>query len=177
MPAALVPVRFRARLRSVFSKELSMIHHELSQWPLVISVSSGLQTLESMHAFTDDWNRWLDRGERFASLRVFADADALVHPEGSAQSAKQWLQARGADIRRHMIGMASVVPADQYEKIRKMNVEKLFGVSASTFADADDALVWLGERVMVPGGLPFDLAAVRAAIRSARAAAAVSRGH
>jgi hypothetical protein len=29
----------------------------------------------------------------------------------------------------------------------------------------------------VPGGLPFDLAAVRAAIRSARAAAAVSRGH
>lgn len=147
-----------------------MIHHELSQWPLVISVSAGLQTLEDMRAFTDDWNRWLDRGEPFASLRVFADADALVHPEGSAQSAKQWLQERGADIRSHMMGMASVVPADQYEKMRKMNVEKLFGVPASTFADADDALVWLGERVMEPRGLRFDLAAVRAAIRSARAA-------
>ena len=114
-----------------------MIHHELSQWPLVISVSAGLQTIEGMRAFTDDWNRWLDRGEPFASLRVFADADALVHPEGSAQSAKQWLQERGADIRRHMMGMASVVPADQYEKMRKMDVEKLFGVPASTFADAD----------------------------------------
>jgi hypothetical protein len=55
-----------------------------------------------------------------------------------------------------------------------MNVEKLFGVPASIFADADDALVWLGERVMAPRGLPFDLAAVRAAIRSARLAAAVS---
>lgn len=174
MPAALVPVRFRARLHSIFTKEFSMIHHELSQWPLVISVSSGLQTLESMQAFTEDWNRWLDRGEPFASLRVFADADALVHPEGSAQSAKQWLQERGADIRRHMMGMASVVPADQYDKIRKMNVEKLFGVPASTFADADDALVWLGERVMTPRGLSFDLAAVRAAIGAARAAAATT---
>jgi hypothetical protein len=174
MPAAYVPVRFRARLRSIFSKELFMTHHELSQWPLVISVTAGLQTLEGMQAFTEDWNRWLDRGEPFVSLRVFADADALVHPEGSAQSARQWLQERGADIRRHMMGMASVVPADQYEKMRKMNVEKLFGVPASIFADADDALVWLGERVMAPRGLPFDLAAVRAAIRSARLAAAVS---
>jgi hypothetical protein len=174
MPAAYVPVRFRARLRSIFSKELFMTHHELSQWPLVISVSAGLQTLEGMQAFTEDWNRWLDRGEPFASLRVFADADALAHPEGSAQSARQWLQERGADIRSHMMGMASVVPADQYEKMRKMNVEKLFCVPASIFADADDALVWLGERVMAPRGLPFDLAAVRAAIRSARLAAAVS---
>lgn len=151
-----------------------MIHHELSQWPLVISVTAGLQTLEGMQAFTEDWSRWLGRGEPFASLRVFADADALVHPEGSAQSARQWLQERGADIRSHMMGMASVVPADQYEKMRKMNVEKLFGVPASIFADADDALVWLGERVMAPRSLPFDLAAVRAAIRSARLAAAVS---
>ena len=144
-----------------------MIHHEFSQWPLVISVSAGLQTIEAMQAFTDDWNRWLDRGEPFASLRVFADADALVHPEGSAQNAKQWLQERGADIRRHMMGMASVVPADQYEKMRKMNVEKLFGVPAGIFADTDDALVWLGERVMAPRGLSFDLPAVRSAIRSA----------
>ncbi|RSZ34377.1 MULTISPECIES: hypothetical protein [unclassified Variovorax] len=151
-----------------------MIHHELSQWPLVISVSAGLQTLEGMHAFTEDWNRWLDRGEPFVSLRVFADADALVHPEGSAQSARQWLQERGADIRRHMMGMASVVPANQYEKMRKMNVEKLFGVPASTFADSDDALAWLGERVMEPRGLRLDLAAVRTAIRSARLAVAAS---
>jgi hypothetical protein len=85
----------------------------------------------------------------------------------STQNAKQWLQERGADIRRHMMGMASVVPADQYEKMRKMNVEKHFGVPAGIFADTDDALVWLGERVMAPRGLSFDLPAVRSAIRSA----------
>lgn len=145
-----------------------MIHHDLGQWPLVISVSSGLQSLDGMQAFTDDWNRWLDRGEPFVSLRVFADAEALVHPEGSAQNAKLWLQARGADIRRHVMGMASVVPADQYERMRKMNVEKLFGVPASTFADTDDALAWIDERVMTPRGLRFDLRAVREAIAVAR---------
>lgn len=150
-----------------------MNHHELAQWPLVISVSAGRQTLDTLQAVTDDWNRWLDRGEPFVSLRVFADADALVHPEGSAQNAKQWLQTRGADIRRQMMGMASVVPADQYERMRKMNVEKLFGVPASTFANTDDALAWIGERVMVPRGLPFDLRAVRAAIAAARATAGV----
>jgi hypothetical protein len=168
MPAALVPVCLGARLRSILSQELSMIHHDLGQWPLVISVSSGLQTLDAMQAFTDDWNRWLDRGEPFVSLRVFADAEALVHPEGSAQNAKLWLQARGADIRRHVMGMASVVPADQYERMRKMNVEKLFGVPASTFADTDDALAWIDERVMTPRGLRFDLRAVREAIAVAR---------
>ncbi|ATA53870.1 hypothetical protein CKY39_12060 [Variovorax boronicumulans] len=146
-----------------------MIRHELSQWPLVISVSAGLQTLESLQAFTEDWNRWLDRGEPFVSLRVFADADALVHPEGSAQSARQWLQARGADIRRHMMGMASVVPADQFEKISKMNVEKLFGIPASTFARTDEALAWLRERVLAPRGLRLDAEAVHAAIDTARA--------
>lgn len=179
MPAARVPLRLSARrlpvLRSrTVIKELSMIHHELGQWPLVISVSSGLQTLEDMQVFTEDWNSWLDRGEPFASLRVFADADALVHPEGSAQSAKQWLQARGADIRRHMMGMASVVPPDQYEKIRKMNVEKLFGVPADTFARTDEAIAWLGERVLAPRGLALDAAAVNAAIAAARAAAATT---
>ncbi|SFP56850.1 hypothetical protein [Variovorax sp. 770b2] len=151
-----------------------MIRHELSQWPLVISISSGLQTLESMDAFTEDWNRWLDRGEPFVSLRVFADADALVHPEGSAQRAKQWLQARGEDIRRHMMGMASVVPAAQYEKISKMNVQKLFGVPASTFVATDDALTWLGESVLAPRGLRLDAAAVRAAIGAVRATPSLS---
>lgn len=172
MPAALVPMRLRARRHSILTRE--SFHHELGQWPLVITVTSGLQSLDALQAVTEDWNGWLDRGEPFACLRVFADAEALVHPEGSARSARQWLQARGGDIRRHMMGMASVVPVDQYEKIRKMNVEKLFGVPADAFAEVDDALIWLGECVMAPRGLPFDPAAVRRAIRSALNAAAAS---
>jgi hypothetical protein len=173
MPAALVPSFFNARLRSTLEEELSMIRHELAQWPLVVSVSAGLQTVQSLDAFAQDWSRWLDRGEPFAILRVFADADSLVHPEGGARNAKRWLQERGKDIRRGMLGMASVVPADQYEKMRSMNIEKLLGVPARIFANTDDALAWLGEEVMAPRGLRLDALAVHAAIGTAHAAAVV----
>ncbi|SHH81704.1 hypothetical protein [Pollutimonas bauzanensis] len=133
-----------------------MTHHDLSHWPLVVSVASGLSTLEDMQAFTDEWNRWLERGEPFASLRVFADADALVHPAGAAQAAKLWLHERGPAIRAQVMGMASVVPIDHYEKMRKMNVEKLFGVPADTFAQPEDALTWLQATVYTPRGLVLD---------------------
>jgi hypothetical protein len=68
-----------------------------------------------------------------------------------------------------MMGMASVVPATQYEKIGRMNVEKLFGVPARTFVTTDDALTWLGERVLGPRGLRLDAAAAQAAIGAVRA--------
>lgn len=148
-----------------------MVRHDLSHWPLVISVACGLSTLEEMDAFTQEWNRWLDRGEPFASLRVFADAPSLVHPEGSAQKAKQWLQDKGPAIRAQVIGMANVVPASDYERMRKMNVEKLFGVPAGTFQDVPSALSWLRESVFAPRGLPFDEQAVAASIEAAVAAA------
>lgn len=148
-----------------------MVRHDLSHWPLVVSVASGLSTLEEMDAFTQEWNRWLDRGEPFASLRVFADAPSLVHPEGSAQKAKQWLQDKGSAIRAQVIGMANVVPASDYERMRKMNVEKLFGVPAGTFQDVPSALSWLRENVFAPRGLPFDEQAVAASIEAAVMAA------
>lgn len=31
-----------------------MIWHELAQWPLVVSVSAGLQTAQSLNAFAQD---------------------------------------------------------------------------------------------------------------------------
>ncbi|WP_198970478.1 hypothetical protein [Xylophilus sp. ASV27] len=148
-----------------------MIRHDLSHWPLVVSVASGLSTLEEMDAFIQEWSHWLGRGEPFASLRVFADAPSLIHPDGSAQKAKHWLQDKGAAIREQVIGMANVVPASDYERMRKMNVEKLFGVPAGTFQDVPSALAWLRESVFAPRGLPFDEQAVAASIEAAVAAA------
>lgn len=148
-----------------------MIHHDLSHWPLVVSVSSGLATLDDMNAFTAEWNRWLARDVPFATLRVFADADALIHPEGSAQNAKKWLQEQGAAIRRQVIGMVNVVPSAEYERMRKMNVEKLFGVPALTAQDMPSAIAWLRDQVFAPRGLHLDEAAVLATVAAATTAA------
>lgn len=126
-----------------------MIHHDLSHWPLILSVARGPMTLAEHDAFLAEWNRWLDRGERFATLRVFADGAALAHPEGAAREAKAWLQANAGRVRAQVIAMATIVPAAHLEQVSRMNAEKLFGVPAQAFGGIDDALEWL-DKVAAP---------------------------
>lgn len=145
-----------------------MTRHDLSHWPLVVTLAQGPSSLPDMQAFIDEWGRWLARGEPFATLRVFADSAALEHPPGSAPLAKQWLQQQGEAIRRHVMGMATVVPPGDYERLRKMNAEKLFGVPAATFADVTGALDWLRDRVYTPRGLACDAEAIRVALGGLR---------
>lgn len=143
-----------------------MIRHDLSHWPLVITVASGRSTLDDMLAFTAEWNHWLDECDAFATLRIFTDAAALEHPEGSAQNAKKWLQEKGDAIRAQVMGMAMVVPPAEYERVRKMNVEKLFGVPAATFQDLPSALAWLQTTVFEPRDRTLDAAAATAAVEA-----------
>lgn len=125
-----------------------MTKHDLSQLPLVITVDQGLGTLEDLQVFIQDWDKWLKSGESFATLRIFADSDSLVHPEGSGPVVKRWFQNTSEAIRQKVLGMATVVPASEYARMSKMNAEKLFGVPAATFADIPSALAWLKERVL-----------------------------
>ncbi len=120
-----------------------MIRHDLTQWPLVLSVARGGASPEEQLAFLSDWTSWLDRDEPFATLRVFADVDALKRPEGSAKEAKAWLQSNAARIKRLVIGMATVVPTQALEEMSRMNAEKLFGVPAQMFDDVNEATMWL----------------------------------
>jgi len=141
-----------------------MIRNDLSRWPLVISVASGAPTPDEHAVFLTEWTGRLDRGEPFAVLRQFTSAAALIHPEGGARRAKQWMEDNGVRIRRTVIALASVMQADEYERMKKMNIEKAFGVPGGIFADADAALSWLGADVFQPRGLPLDPAAVRAVL-------------
>lgn len=142
-----------------------MQHHDLGHWPLVVSVSAGAPTLADTQDFSLAWDDWLARGQAFASLRVFTDAASLTHPPGAAQHVKQWFGRQGQAIREQVMGMASVVPPEEFERVSRMNVEKLFGVPAAIFADLPSALAWLRDRVFTPRGLPFDEAAVVAAVQ------------
>ncbi len=137
--------------------------HDLSRWPLVLSAASGTPTLADTQAFMQAWSGWLAREEPFASLRVFADMAALEHPPGSAQEAKAWLAREGEAVRRLVMGMATVVPEAACERMRKMNVEKLFGVPAAVFPSLSQALAWLRERVYAPRALVLDEAGMAAA--------------
>jgi len=140
------------------------MQYDLTHWPLVISVASTPSTLAEMETFLQRWEQWLADGELFALLRVFTHSESLTHPPGSPPLVKQWLQQQGEAIRQRVMGMATVVPPVDYERLRKMNAEKLFGVPAATFADVPAALRWLKERVYAPRGLMLDAAAISATI-------------
>jgi hypothetical protein len=121
-----------------------MIRHDISHWPLVLSFSSGATTLEEQLAFFAAWNEWLDRGQRFATLRVFADPESLARPAGGGKEAKAWLHANSDRLKKLVVGMATVVPSEMLESMNRMNAEKLFGVPAQAFGDVASALSWLG---------------------------------
>lgn len=121
-----------------------MIRNDLSLWPLVLSVSRGVPTYEELQSFSAEWEGWLDRGERFATFRVYVDAAAHTHPAGGAREKKRWFQANGSRLKSLVIGMASVVPSDILDEVRRMNAEKLYGVPAQTFDQNNEAIEWIG---------------------------------
>lgn len=148
-----------------------MLKNDLSHWPLITTVASGPATIEEYDGFFEQWAQWLQQDQPFATLRIFMDGDSLTHPAGSAQQSKLWLQQWGASIREKVTGMATVVPADLYPKVSKMNAEKLFGVPAQTFDTIPAALQWLEEQIFkqpLPNSdtLEHTITALQTAVRS-----------
>lgn len=137
-----------------------MIRHDLTHWPLVLTVARGAMTPAEHRGLLAEWNRWLDRGERFATLRVFADGDALVRPDGAARDAGAWLQANAARMRAQVLGMATVVPAGQLGCVGRMKAAKLSGVPAEAFRNISPALNFLGWFIAPPEGGVWDRAAI-----------------
>jgi hypothetical protein len=146
-----------------------MIRCELVCWPVILSLAEGEQTLADQQAFLADWNSWLDRDEAFAVLRLFTLPAALVHPEGGARLAKEWMRDNQARIRRSVLGLASVVPESAYARMSRMNMAKAFGVPAAIFRAQGPALDWLETEAFGRQGRVFPRAAVQAAL--ARSAA------
>ncbi|GAA5236906.1 hypothetical protein [Verticiella sediminum] len=142
-----------------------MTLNDFTHAPLLITVGLGAPTREDLQRHTRHWNRLFDAGTPFASLRVFVDDESTQRPEGGAQDGKAWLQERGAHIRTHVWGMATVVlPQPAYERLRRMDAEKLFGVPASTFPDLGTALDWLQSAVFTPRGLSVPAEAVSSTV-------------
>jgi len=141
-----------------------MTHHDLTHWPLVITMERGPASLDDTRALFEAWNGWLARGEPFAILRIFTDSELPLPAPGAAQLFKPWLQQQGAAIRQQVIGMATVVPDSALERVRKMNAEKLFGVPAASFAEIPAALDWLRETAFAAKGWTLDTVAIGSAV-------------
>lgn len=137
--------------------------HDLSLWPLVVSVGAETLDVDGYRRFLAAWDDWLARPEPFATLRVVT-RDAAMMPSGeTARMAKQWMKENAAHVRERVLGIATVLPPASFERFRNMDAEKAFGVPGGNFADLDSALDWLGQHVFRAGNAPAP-AAIRGVI-------------
>lgn len=121
--------------------------HDVSAWPLALTVSRGQPSLDELQDYSAAWTGWLQRGERFATLKVFADAAAYTHPRGGGQERKAWFVDQGEQLREQVLAMATVAPPEVVAKINRIKSEGLYGpVPAQAFTTVLAATQWLREQ-------------------------------
>ncbi len=140
-----------------------MTQHDVSQWPLVVSIIDSHTLAEDLREVAARWRDWLSWNEPFAALQIFSG-----HDEGQLAERDRvlswWLDAQRRSIRRNVIGLASVIPCAHFEKMPHMETHPLFGIPTATFASISTALVWLEARAFRPHDLTFNRAAVEATL-------------
>ncbi len=133
-----------------------MIRHDLTHWPLVVSRACGTTTLDDQLDFLAHWTCWLDRGQPFVALRAFTDDDSHLRPRGGAQMMKAWLWENGGRLRRLVGGIATVVLPSHYERMSRIDAERLFGVPARLFIELGAALDWIEQNGLMTRCVNFD---------------------
>ncbi|HAV5025349.1 TPA: hypothetical protein JIY97_00580 [Acinetobacter baumannii] len=117
-----------------------MIKHDLTHFPLIISIIEDKPTLEEQKQFFQEWMKWFEKDEPFVTLRIYKNIGALVQPEGSREQSKNWFIENIELIRNKVIAMATVVPLD-IEK-RHQNKPNI-GIQTEIFIDQKAAVEWL----------------------------------
>jgi hypothetical protein len=139
-----------------------LILHDLSDWPLAITIARGTSTAAEHSSCLTEWDRWFVRGEGFAFLRVLADSEAVAHTEHAAHETRAWLRAQGGRIRTQLISMATVAPARELTRVNRLDAESLIDAPVQAFSDVDAAIDWLEWFIAPPSGGSWDRGAIRA---------------
>lgn len=134
-----------------------MLIHDSTCWPIGLTVAQGAATMEQHLLSLQSWNDWFERRQPFHVVRVYLDGDAIHHSRDIGKATKQWMKEGAADqITTWVRSMLIVVPMDQYERMKNMSVEKVFGIPGGLFPTLDDACNWLNARLDKPGGAEVD---------------------
>lgn len=140
-----------------------MTQHDVSQWPLVVSIIDSQTLNEDLREVAARWRDWLSWNEPFAALQIFSACDEGMLTERD-RVLSWWLDAQRRSIRRNVVALASVIPCAHFDKVPHMGTHELFGIPSATFASISTALVWLEARAFRPHELAFNRAAIEATL-------------
>lgn len=138
---------------------MGLLKHDNTHWPLALTIAHGEPTLEQHGESLAAWDEWFSHAEPLHVIRVYLDAASLRHASGAAQATQAWMKAGAAEHMRELVqSMLIVVPADQFDSMKKMSVRKAFGIPGALFSSLDDAFAWLDNPPELVKGLPLDKA-------------------
>ncbi|WP_156469138.1 hypothetical protein [Cephaloticoccus primus] len=120
-----------------------MMQHDLSCWPLVLSVSAGKPSLTDLHDYSAAWTAWLDRGEPFVMLRILQDSAANSHPPGGSREGQNWFKAETERFSSLTLALAAAAPPEVVLKKNRIKGGMQRGVPTRAFEQVEDALDWL----------------------------------
>ncbi|MBD5771176.1 hypothetical protein [Marinomonas colpomeniae] len=117
-----------------------------THWPLALTIAQEKLTFEQHIESLEGWNTWFERNEPFHVIRFYADKASLEQASGVGKATLEWMK-KGADIKFHTLvkSMSIIVPPDQYHRMSKMNVPKVFGIPGGIFPSLEEAFIWLSE--------------------------------
>lgn len=123
---------------------MSVLTTNNKHWPLALAVAKGKPTIEQHMQALADWDDWFANEKTFHVMRFFDDAESLVIPAGAGKATQEWMAA-GVDNKIFTLikSMMIIVPEDQYDRVKKMNVTKVFKIPGGIFTSINNAFDWL----------------------------------
>ena len=123
---------------------MSFLILEDKHWPIALTVAQGKLTLTQHNDCLTAWDKWFALGKPFHVMRFYEDSASLEQDKGVGKATQTWMN-EGADnkFRTLVKNMLIIVPPDQFPRVEKMSVRKVFGISGGIFPSVDAALDWL----------------------------------
>ncbi|MFX5612456.1 hypothetical protein ABTD63_04420 [Acinetobacter baumannii] len=117
-----------------------MITNDLTHFPLVITVFDSAPTIEQQKVFFTQWTSWFKKKQKFVTLRIYKNENALQRPDGSGQETKQWMENNRENIQQSVVAMANVLP-ETTENQR--GSKSRLGIPNDNFTQIEEAMDWL----------------------------------
>lgn len=123
---------------------MSFLVLEDKHWPLAIAVAQGKLTLQQHLDCLTAWDKWFALDKPFHVIRFYEDVAALEQDKGVGKATQAWMSAGAAEqFRTHIKSMLIIVPPEEFPRVEKMSVRKVFGIAGGIFPSINAAIAWL----------------------------------
>lgn len=120
-------------------------------WPAVKMTSSGDTSLADVEEYVSRWESWLEKGERFGVLFVYADEERGKVERDAGKLSNRWHRENRERTGGLCVGAAGALKSSKllalYRPVASRAMKKKLGCPGAVFDNEREARTWLEERL------------------------------